>query len=298
MTGIPAAMTRRYIQLDVFADRPGAGNPLAVVLDAEGLDDASMQAIARWTRLPETTFVFPPTSTDASYRIRMFSPRREVPFAGHPSVGTAHVVLEAGLASPRDGMLLQEGIAGTLPLRVHGSGASRTIAVRTPRARLVEHAAREDVRIARAIAGMRLGALPPALMDGGRRWWLAELADEACLRGLEPAWGAISQLASRTESMGVCAFARADPGNDYDLVVRAFVGAPAQFEDAASGAANATLAAWLALNDRLPGTGGRYVVSQGREVGFDARLQLHVDEAGDVWSGGHVRTVVTGAIDW
>jgi PhzF family phenazine biosynthesis protein len=290
-------MTRRYVQLDVFADRPGAGNPLAVVLDAEGLDDDAMQAIARWTRLPETTFVFPPTG-DASYRVRMFSPRREVPFAGHPSVGTAHVVMEAGLASPRDGVLMQEGIAGTLPLRVQGDGAARTIAVRPPRARLVERASTDDARIVRAIAGMTLGTLPPALMDGGRRWWLAEVVDEARLRALEPAWGAISQLAQRTESMGVCAFAKADPGKDYDLVVRAFVGATAQFEDAASGAANATLAAWLAQNDRLPGRDGRYVVSQGREVGFDARLQLHVDDAGDVWSGGHVRTVVTGAIDW
>src|SRR4249919_2185810 len=90
---------RRYMQVDVFADRPGAGNPLAVVLDAEGLDDAAMQAIARWTRLPETTFLFPPATPDASYGIRIFSPRREVPFAGHPSVGTAHAVLEEGVAS-------------------------------------------------------------------------------------------------------------------------------------------------------------------------------------------------------
>ena len=291
-------MTRRYVQLDVFADRPGAGNPLAVIPDAEGLDDATMQAIARWTRLPETTFVFPPTTREASYRIRIFSPRREVPFAGHPSVGTAHVVLDAGLATPRDGLLVQEGAAGLLPLRVDGDRASRTIAVRTPRARPVETAAPGDPRIARAIAGMPLGVLPPALMDGGRRWWLVEIADEARLRELEPAWGAISQLAVRTDSMGVCAFAKADADRDYDLVVRAFVGAPAQFEDAASGAANATLAAWLAQNDRLPGRGGRYVVSQGREVGFDARLQLQVDAAGDVWSGGQVRTVVTGAIDW
>ncbi len=291
-------MTRRYIQLDVFADRPGAGNPLAVVLDAEGLDDGVMQAIARWTRLPETTFVFPPTAPGASYRVRMFSPRREVPFAGHPSVGTAHVVLDAGLAASRDGLLMQEGAAGVLPLRIHGEGASRTIAVRTPRASLVERVAPDDARISRAIAGMPLGALPPALMDGGRRWWLVEVESEAALRALDPAWGAISQLATRTESMGVCAFARADARNGYDLVVRAFVGAPAQFEDAASGAANATLAAWLAQNDRLPGEGGRYAVSQGREVGFDARLQLHVDEAGDVWSGGQVRTVVSGSIDW
>ena len=291
-------MKRRYLQLDVFADRPGAGNPLAVVLDAQGLDDAAMQAIARWTRLPETTFVFAPTAPGASYRIRMFSPRREVPFAGHPSVGTAHVVLSAGLAETVDGRLLQEGVAGLLPLAVDGDGAQRTIAVRTPRARVLETASADDPRLSAALRGLPLGALPPALMDGGRRWWLAELRDEASLRNATPDWAAIGALAESTESMGLCAFARADAGNDYDLVVRAFVGAPAQFEDAASGAANATLAAWLQHNDALPGRDGRYTVSQGREVGFDARLQLRVDADGEVWSGGRVHPIVSGHIDW
>lgn len=289
---------RRYLQLDVFADRPGAGNPLAVVLDAEGLDDAAMQAIARWTRLPETTFVFPPTQPGASYRIRMFSPRREVPFAGHPSVGTACVVLEAGLAAPVDGVLVQEGVAGLLPLAVTGEGQARTIAVRTPRARVVETAAAGDPRLAAALRDLPLGALPPALMDGGRRWWLAQVRDEAALRAAQPDWSAIGRLAESTETMGLCAFARSDAGQDYDLVVRAFVGAPAQFEDAASGAANATLAAWLKHNDALPGRDGRYTVSQGREVGFDARLQLRVDGDGEVWSGGRVSNVVRGHIDW
>ncbi|GAA5077658.1 PhzF family phenazine biosynthesis protein [Lysobacter panacisoli] len=289
---------RRYLQLDVFADRPGAGNPLAAVLDAEGLDDNAMQAIARWTRLPETTFVFPPTAPGASYRVRMFSPRREVPFAGHPSVGTAHVVLEAGLARPEQGRLLQEGIAGTLPLSVDGEGAARVIAVRTPRARVVEVAEAGDARLADVLKDLAPGTLPPALMDGGRRWWLAELASEAALRGAAPDWDAIAHLAESTETMGLCAFARADAGRDYDLVVRAFVGAPARFEDAASGAANATLAAWLNHNGALPGRNGRYLVSQGREVGFDARLRLRVDEDGEVWSGGQVCNVVAGTIDW
>ncbi|RBK44349.1 PhzF family phenazine biosynthesis protein, partial [Xanthomonas oryzae pv. oryzae] len=96
--------TRRFLQLDVFSARPGSGNPLAVVLDAQGLDDAAMQSIARWTKLPETTFVFPAESAHSSYRLRIFSPQKEVPFAGHPSVGTAHAALEAGLAAPIDGV--------------------------------------------------------------------------------------------------------------------------------------------------------------------------------------------------
>ncbi|HVR80849.1 MAG TPA: PhzF family phenazine biosynthesis protein [Luteimonas sp.] len=288
---------RRYLQLDVFADRPGAGNPLAVVLDAEGLDDDTMQAIARWTRLPETTFVFPATSPEASYRLRIFSPRREVPFAGHPSVGTAHAVLEAGLAVPRDGLLVQEGIVGLLPLAVHGERDARTIAVRTPKARVMEIADATDPRLVDALRGLSLGILPPALVDGGRRWWLAELADETALRAAAPNWDAIGVLAECTESMGLCVFARS---NDpiYYLAVRAWVGAPAQFEDAASGAANATLAAWLASQGALPGTDGFYRISQGREVGHDAIIELQVDDQGEVWSGGRVRTVVSGRIDW
>ena len=297
-------MPRPYLQLDVFADRPGAGNPLAVVLDAQGLDDETMQAIARWTRLPETTFVFPATTPDADYRLRIFSPRHEVPFAGHPSVGTAHAVLEAGLATPREGLLVQEGAAGNLPLRVEGTGQTRTIAVRTPRARQVEIADASDPRLRDALASLPPGALPPALMDGGRRWWLAELRDEATLRLAEPDWDAIGRLAESTGSMGLCVFARSDDPVYY-LAVRAFVGAPARFEDAASGAANATLAAWLASQDALPGRAcpepsrtGHYRISQGREVGHDAIIELFVDDAGDVWSGGRVQTVVRGRIDW
>ena len=290
-------MKRRYVQLDVFAGHPGDGNPLAVVLDGEGLDDATMQAIARWTRLPETTFVFPATSADASYGLRIFSPRREVPFAGHPSVGTAHAVLEAGLAQPRDGILVQQGIAGLLPLRVEGDGARRTIAVRTPRARVMEVASTDDPRLQDALRGLPLGALPPALMDGGRRWWLVELADETSLRAAIPDWNAISRLAHDTDSMGVCVFARSDDPVYY-LAVRAWVGAPGHFEDAASGAANATLAAWLASRDALPGDTGFYRVSQGREVGHDAIIELLVDDEGDVWSGGRACTIVSGHIDW
>ena len=288
---------RRYLQLDVFADRPGAGNPLAVVLDADGLNDDTMQAIARWTRLPETTFVFPATKPEASYGIRIFSPRREVPFAGHPSVGTAHAVLDAGLATPRDGLLVQEGIAGLLPLRVTGSGRTRTIAVRTPRAKVMEIASPEDVRLRDVLGALPPGALPPALMDGGRRWWLAELRDETALRAATPPWAAIGELAQSTESMGMCVFARSDDPV-YFLAVRAWVGAPAQFEDAASGAANATLAAWLASQGALPGIDGRYRISQGREVGHDAIIELFVDGDGEVWSGGRICSVVSGQIDW
>lgn len=290
--------TRRFLQLDVFSARPGSGNPLAVVLDAEGLDDAAMQAIARWTKLPETTFVFPAPDDARSYRLRMFSPQKEVPFAGHPSVGTAHAVLDAGLAAPRDGVLVQDGIAGQLPLRVEQIAGHRSIAIRTPRARVTEQVQADDPRLSDSLRGWPLGALPPALMDGGRTWWVVELANEAALRSLDPDWNAIAALAESTGSMGVFAYARAAAPGAYDLAVRAFVGNGRRFEDAASGAANAVLAAWLDSKDALPGTDGRYVVSQGREIGFDALLELRIDANGEVWSGGQVQTVIRGTLDW
>ena len=206
-------------------------------------------------------------------------------------------MLEAGLVVPKDGLLVQEGIAGLLPLRVQGSGRSRTLAVRTPRAKVMEIATPDDPRLREVLAPLPLGALPPALMDGGRRWWLAELSDEAALRAATPPWEAISQLAEATGSMGLCVFARSDDPV-YFLAVRAWVGAPAQFEDAASGAANATLAAWLASQNALPGNDGHYRISQGREVGHDAIIELQVDAQGEVWSGGRVCGVVSGAIRW
>ncbi len=296
-TSMTQCTTRRYLQLDVFANRPGAGNPLGVVLDAAGLDDTTMQAIARWTRLPETTFVFPATTPGASYGLRIFSPRREVPFAGHPIVGSAHALLDAGLVTPHDGVLVQEGVAGLLPLRVEGEGTERTVAVRTPKATVMEIASADDPRLVDALRGLPLGQLPPAQMDGGRRWWLAELANETALRAARPDWAAVARLAEATDSMGLCVFARSDDPVYY-LAVRAWVGAPSPFEDAASGAANATLAAWLASQDALPGDGGFYRISQGREVGYDAIIELRVDAAGDVWSGGRACSIVKGHITW
>jgi PhzF family phenazine biosynthesis protein len=161
----------------------------------------------------------------------------------------------------------------------------------------MEIAQATDPRLQAALASLPPGALPPALMDGGRRWWLAELRDEATLRSARPDWDAIGKLAQATDSMGLCVFARSDDPVYY-LAVRAFVGAPGQFEDAASGAANATLAAWLASQDALPSPDGHYRISQGREVGHDAIIELFVDADGEVWSGGRVQTVVRGRIDW
>lgn len=294
----------QFVQMDVFAAVPGKGNTLAVVFDADGLSDASMQAIARWTRLAETTYTFAPTDAatppESSYAIRMFAPTKEVPFAGHPSVGTATALLDAAKIVPdANHLVYQHGLAGTLPLRVDvDKDGGRVVSLRAPKARAVDtHDAESE--LAKSKVDLRTGDLPDTLMDGGRRWWVIQAASEKDLRAWSPAWDGIKALAKATDSMGVCAYAFADDAScEYQVVVRALVGADQHFEDAASGAANATLAEFLFANasDRVGETD--YVVSQGREVGYDARLFMRRDSAGDIWSGGQTNTVIHGSLQW
>lgn len=289
---------RAFLQLDVFTDHPGGGNPLAVVLDARGMDTAAMQAFAHWTNLSETTFVLPATDASASYRVRIFTPRQELPFAGHPSVGTAHAVLEAGLAAPRDGALVQECGAGLLPMRVSGSGGERRIAVRAPRGRPRATGAGAPALLGAALAGVARGPLAPALVDNGPAWWVVELADEAGLRAMTPRLAAIAALTEATGAVGLAVFARAPAGAGHGLAVRAFCPADGIPEDPVTGSANAAIAAWLHDNDALGALGSRYIASQGREVGRDGRIEVHLDAEGEAWIGGQVRTVISGTLDW
>ena len=291
-TPVTLSMTqRRFLQLDVFADRPGAGNPLAVVVDAEGLDTAAMQAFAHWTNLSETIFLLPP-GEGADYRVRIFTPRQELPFAGHPSVGAAWAAIEAGIAPDR-ASIVQDCAAGRLPVEV---GEGRTIRVRAPRARRVDPPAGWQARLDAALPGVPRGAVAPALWDNGPRWWLVELADEATVRGLVPDLAAITALTGDA-AVGLAVFARADAGRDYDVVVRAFCPADGIPEDPVTGSANAAIGAALADAGRVPGD-GRYVASQGREVGRDGRVEVQVDADAEVWIGGRVQAVVRGTVTW
>ena len=301
---MPAAdrpVDRRFFQVDVFAPRPGAGNPLAVVVDSDGLDDAAMQAIARWTNLAETTFLLPPTEPRADYRVRIFTTRQEIAFAGHPSLGSAHAALAAGLCSGGHGELLQQCQAGLLPIRLEAG----TLSVRVPRSRIVRYAGDDDAQLWSALGGARRGRLAPVLVEGGRRWWLAELADSAAIGDFVPDGVAISALAAATASLGLCVFARVPgaSGSDGDeagegLAVRAFPLGVGIAEDPASGAANAAIAAFLDEAGALGALGDAYVARQGREIGRDARLALRIDADRQVWVGGECRTVIAGTLRW
>lgn len=286
---------RRYLQVDVFADRPGAGNPLGVVLDAADLDAARMQELAAWTNLSETIFFLPPSSPEADYHVRIFTPRHELPFAGHPSVGAAWAALEAGLAPEREA-LVQECAAGLLPVRVEGGGPSRLIHVRAPRAQPMPFAA-DSPLLQAVLASLSVGDLPAALWNNGPSWWLVELADADAVRTLQPDLPAMAALTQATQAVGFAVFARAR-NEDHDLVVRAFCPADNIPEDPVTGSVNACIAAALHAAARLPGRHGRYLASQGRELGRDGRVWVQVDGEGEVWIGGQVQAVIAGSATW
>ncbi len=286
----------RYLHLDVFTASLGGGNHLGVVIDAKDWATQDMQRFARWTNLVETTFLLPPEDPKASYRVRMFTPHKEIPFAGHPSIGTAHAALACGLVEPRDGLLWQECGAGTLPIRVQGSGSERELSLLSPPQRVVQSGCNAHPLLGAALAGVDLGQLPPALVDGGRRWWLAEISSEAGIRGWQPDHAAIGELARATNSMGVCAFARSS-NNNYQLVVRALAAGAGIVEDPASGAANGCIAAYLAEVEPNGALARGYVISQGREMGHDARLVALI-EGDAVWIGGRTATVIDGTVSW
>lgn len=286
----------RYLHLDVFAATTGGGNHLGVVISANDWSVEAMQRFAHWNALVETTFLLPPTDPKASYRVRIFTPHQEIPFAGHPSIGSAHAALSCGLAEVHHGLLWQECAAGVLPILVEGSGAIRDLLLQAPGERIVSHGHDAHPLLAAALAGSTPGTLAPALVDGGRRWWLSEVADEAGLRAWQPDHTAILALAKATDSMGLCAFARSAHA-DYQLVVRAFPAGVGIVEDPASGAANGLIAAYIAKTEPQGTLARGYRVSQGREIGHDARLVVRIDEQA-IWTGGHSHTVIDGTLDW
>ncbi len=288
----------RFLQLDVFPASIGGGNPLGVVFGAAHWNGAQMQQFAAWTQLVETTFVMRPQTADADYRLRIFTPHKEVPFAGHPSIGSAHAVLQTGWTRAHQGLLIQECGAGLLPIRVQGDTTStREMFIRTPEAHILCEGDDARARLAPVLQTMPTGALGCVLIEGGRRWWLAELAGEDPLREWQPDHAALARLAHDSQSMGLCVFARSNDA-DHDLAVRAFPAGAGIVEDPASGAANGLIAAFIARREPGGPLSRGYRVSQGREIGHDARLVLRIEDNGEVWVGGRSHIVIDGHLDW
>ncbi|TAJ16432.1 MAG: PhzF family phenazine biosynthesis protein [Dehalococcoidia bacterium] len=280
-----------FKQVDVFTTVPFLGNPVAVILDATGLSTEEMRRVARWTNLSETTFVLP--SQHADYRLRIFTPLNELPFAGHPTLGSAHAVIEAGLVTPKEGRLTQECEAGLILLRTEADGR---VFARAPTPS-VRPANVDGARLAAAI-GTPLATGPvPLLVDVGPVWLIVQVSNVASLSALRPDLVAIDTLSREVGAIGVSAFAIASDASAAERVrVRTWAPGAGVPEDPACGSCNAALGAYLGATGLLSRTGRSYVASQGREMGRDALIAVSVKSPEEVEIGGHAVTVVDGSM--
>jgi len=286
---------RTYKVVDVFTRQPFLGNPVAVVLDAEGLDTAAMQAIARWTNLSETTFLLPPTTPGADYRLRIFTPRSELPFAGHPTLGSAHAALEAGRVTPRNGRLVQECGVGLVNLAVQGEGDDRRLTFGLPPAtvtplRLADVDALEGV-LGHAI----LREVPPAIVNVGAVWVVTQLPSVASLLVLKPDFARSAAFERRLGVTGVSVFAVHDAG-EAAIEVRSFAPSCGVDEDPVCGSGNGSVAVFRRDRGQLAAGGASYTAAQGQCVGRAGRVAVHVDADGKVVLGGACVTCVDGTL--
>ena len=274
---------RKFSQVDVFTHLPFKGNPVAVVLDGEGLSDAEMQCFANWTNLSETTFVLPPIDPAADYRVRIFTPKAELPFAGHPTLGTAHAVIEAGIAAARDGKLVQQCAVGLVELTLAGGALS----FRLPRY-AVNDAPGGDEATA-WIGGAALKGAAKAV-DVGPVWLIAELADISALETLhhDPA-----RLTAYYEQYGLTGATLFAVQGDR-VVVRSFAPGDGIPEDPVCGSGNGAVAAYRLSQGQI-GDVSAYRASQGRQLGRDGWIDIRIDGA-DIHVGGECVTCVQGHV--
>ena len=271
-----------FQQVDVFTSCPLLGNPLAVVVGADALTDTQMGAFANWTNLSETTFLLQPRMTGADYRVRIFTPQRELPFAGHPTLGRCHVWLASG-GKPNGHEVVQECEIGLVRIR-RGPGRLSFAAPDMHRSGPLE----TDI-LARVIEGLHLP--PDAIIaanwvDNGPGWLAVLLRSRDDVLALRPNYSVLSGL--RVGVVG--AWDRAKDGSDAQFEVRAFTAGG--YEDPVTGSLNAGLAQWLIGTGVAPST---YVVSQGTAMGRMGRV--HVERDGpETWIGGAVTTCITGAL--
>jgi len=281
--------------VDVFTDRPLLGNPVAVVLDASDLDTGRMQAIARWTNLSETTFLLPPTVEGADYRLRIFTPGSELPFAGHPTLGSAHAALEAGRIAPRDGRLVQECGQGLIRIAVAGDGQDRQLVLDLPPAKVTPLAAADVAELEAVLGHAVVRQAPPALIDVGPVWAVAQLADADAVLGLHPDLARSAALERRLGATGICVFGRHAAG-PAAIEVRAFAPSGGIPEDPVCGSGNGSVAVFQARNGLLPPGGSRYIASQGRCTGRDGRVAVEITAEGTVRLGGQCVTCLDGML--
>jgi PhzF family phenazine biosynthesis protein len=271
---------RSFSQVDVFSTEPLKGNPVAVVHDADGVDDEEMRRFAHWTNLSETTFLLRPTDPAADYRLRIFTPSEELPFAGHPTIGSAHAWLEAGGVPQRGDELVQECGAGLLRIR-----RGERLAFAAPP--LLRDGPVSDAERAQILAALALEAddvVDLSWGDNGPGWVVALLRDADAVLAVRPDWSSFGGL-----DIGVVG--PYPSGAECAVEVRAFCPSIGVVEDPVTGSLNASIGQWLA-GDRLPTA---YVASQGTALG--RRGRVHVEKDGDtVWVGGDAATTIKGTV--
>lgn len=274
------ARLRPFAQVDVFSAEPLRGNPVAVVLDGEDLTEEEMQRFAHWTNLSETTFLLPPTSPAADYRLRIFTPGRELPFAGHPTLGSARAWLDTGGSPQRPGTIVQECGAGLVRIRLEGDTLSFA-APPTTRSGPVD----ADT-LARGIEA--LGVSPDDVVahqwvDNGPGWLVVQLPSAEHVLALEPRLALIPDA-----KVGV--IGAHPPGSPEAFEVRAFAASLGVGEDPVTGSLNASVAQWLLRTGAMRGS---WTVSQGTRLGRAGRVAI-TPEGDDLWVGGACTTVLRG----
>ena len=275
------ATRRRFSQLDVFSAVPLMGNPLAVVHAAQGLSDSAMAAFARWTNLSETTFLLPPTDAAADYRVRIFTPTGELPFAGHPTLGSCHAWLAAG-GQPQDAQtIVQQCGVGLVRIRRH-AGRLSFAAPPLRRSGPLDDALLD--RIVRGLGLVRADVLQHQWVDNGPGWCAVMLAGAQKVLAVRPDWALLQGL-----KLGLVG--AQPPGHDTQFELRALIG-DGDYEDPVTGSLNASVAQWLIGAGLAPPV---YVAAQGAVLQRAGRV--YVERAGDaVWVGGDVATCIQGEV--
>lgn len=263
--------------VDVFTSIPFKGNPVAVVLDAGDLTTGQMQQIASWTNLSETTFIVPVTTEGADYHVRIFTPGAELPFAGHPTIGTAHALLEANMIEARDGKLVQQCAAGLIQLRVErADDGQRWISFEMPAQQFTALDAAQ-VRELEAILGTPLDQeRPPHLVDVGTRWVVAQLPSAQAVLDSRPDLQRMKVQDTQGRHTGVIIFGQHPAGARAKIEVRAFAPAHGIGEDPVCGSGNGSIAAYLRHTGQTADFGHEFLATQGAVVGRAGVLRLSI----------------------
>lgn len=282
--------------VDVFTSVPYQGNPVAVVLDAAALTAAQMQQIASWTNLSETTFVLPVTAAGADYHVRIFTPGGELPFAGHPTIGTAHALLEAGMIAPRDGILIQQCGAGLVRLAVaHAADGARWISFDLPTPTCTTLDAEQSDELGAILKTPLAPGAAPCLVDVGARWVVAQLPSAEAVLACAPDFARMKVQDIKGRHTGVVIFGPHAPGAKSRIEVRAFAPAHGVNEDPVCGSGNGSLAAYLRHTGQADAFGRDFLATQGACVGRAGTLRLSISD--DVIRvGGNAITCIDGVI--